>query len=163
MVAKTLDHNQEKEKNHFAEIIAKGDLLHGVSAIRVKSISKNIANNMVKKFRLSLVAEQLVRAREKKGPTLGIKQQGGQSGRSPDALLCEQLASCAGFIRTNMEFPRKKAWDLHKNMYKVKGNYFACGPRSCWWRKRSDSSDTCVASVVCWPVVRCFQLREREE
>ena len=36
--------------------------------------------------------------REKKGPTLGTIQQGGQGGRSPNVLSYEQLGSCAYFI-----------------------------------------------------------------
>ena len=34
--------------------------------------------------------------------------------RSPKALSHEQLGSCAGVIEADMEFARKKAWDLHK-------------------------------------------------
>ena len=32
----------------------------------------------------------------------------------------EQLRSCADFIEANMEFARKRAWDLHKNFCKAK-------------------------------------------
>ena len=45
---------------------------------------------------------------------MGILQQGGQSGRSPNALSYKQLGSCAEFIDGNIEFARQKAWDLHK-------------------------------------------------
>ena len=61
--------------------------------------------------------------REKKGPTLGICQPCGQSGRSPKALSYEQLGSCAEVFEANMEFARKKAWDLHKRKNNVKRTY----------------------------------------
>ena len=81
------------------KVNAKGDLLHGVSAIPVRSISQDIV-----KFRLARVADRFVKEREKKGPTLG-----GQSGRSLNALSCEQLGSCADVFEANMDFARKKA------------------------------------------------------
>ena len=36
-----------------------------------------------------------------------------------NVLLIEQLGRCADVIEANMECARKKAWDFHKNMYKV--------------------------------------------
>ena len=98
--------------------IAKGGLLHGVSAIPVKSIEQKIVKNIVKKCRLAGVTERLLKEREKKCPTLGIMKQGGQGSRNPNAVSCEQLGSCAIFIEANMEFVQtKKTWDLHKNIY----------------------------------------------
>ena len=70
--------------------------------------------NIVKKFRLSRGAERFVKEREKKGHTLGMRQQGC---RSPNALSYEQLGSRADFIEANTEFARKQASDLLKNMF----------------------------------------------
>ena len=44
---------------------------------------------MPRKSRLAGVGERFVKEREKKGPTLGIKQQGEQSGRNSNALSYE--------------------------------------------------------------------------
>ena len=52
--------------------------------------SQNIGNNIVKKFRLARVAERFVNECEKYDPTLGIIPPSGHSGRSPNALVCEQ-------------------------------------------------------------------------
>ena len=46
---------------------------------------------MVKKFRLSRVAERFVEEREKQGHTLRMFQQYGHSSRRPNALSYEQL------------------------------------------------------------------------
>ena len=101
--------------------IAKGELLHGVSAIPAKSILQTIGKNLFKKFRLSRVTHPSVNERETKGPILEIIQQGGQIRRSPSVLSCEQLGSCAGFVEASVEFARNKAWELLKNTHKVKG------------------------------------------
>ena len=85
VVAKTLDYTHSEDKITSPKFIAKGDLLHGV--IHSSEINfTDFLNNIVNKFRLSRVGEEFLKEREKKGHTLGIKQQGGQSGRSPDAL-----------------------------------------------------------------------------
>ena len=75
---------------------------------------------MVKKFRQARVADRFVKERDKKAHTLGMLRPGGENNRCPDALSFEQLGSCASLI---MEFARKKAWDLPKNIYEVKGTY----------------------------------------
>ena len=51
-----------------------------------------------------------------------------KNGRSPNALSHEQLACCcADLVEANMEFACNKAWELHKNIYKVKETYIqAC-------------------------------------
>ena len=50
-----------------------------------------------------------------------------KNGRSPNALSHEQLACCADLVEANMEFARKKAWELHKNVFQVKETYIqAC-------------------------------------
>ena len=54
-------------------------------------VLQKIRNGITKKFRLSRVAERFVKEREKKGHTLRIMKQGGQSGRSPNVLSYEQL------------------------------------------------------------------------
>ena len=95
VVAKTLDHTKAEEQHSSLKCIARRDFLHGVSAILVKSILQNIVNVIVKKSRLTLVAERIVRERERTTPTMGIVRQGGQSGRSPNALSYEELGSCA--------------------------------------------------------------------
>ena len=79
---------------------------------------------MVKKFRLARVAERLAPESKKKGPTLGIIQKGGQSGRSPNTLSYEQLGSCADSVKVNMEFARKKALNSHRTSTKSKGLVF---------------------------------------
>ena len=87
VVAETLDHTKAEEEIPSLKVIAKGNVLHGISAIPVKSISQKIVKNIVKKKnRLSRVAERFVEEREKKSHTLEIIQQGGQSGRNPNAL-----------------------------------------------------------------------------
>ena len=48
---------------------AKGNFLHSVSAIPVRSILWNIGKTVVKKFRLPRVAARFVKEREKKGDT----------------------------------------------------------------------------------------------
>ena len=81
---------------------------------------KNVKNTF-KQFQLSRIATRFVQEREKKGSTLGITQQGGENCRSPHAPSYEQLGCGAKIIEANMEFERKKAWDLHKNINKVLG------------------------------------------
>ena len=59
--------------------------------------------------------------------TLGDRKQCGQHVRCPNAVLYEQLGSCAVFVEANMKFAWKSAWDLRNNMYKVKGSHIqAC-------------------------------------
>ena len=118
VVAKTLDYTQAEEEITSLTLSVRGDPLLPAPAFPVKSF-----------FHKNLVASQnvFVKELEKKGHTLGIRQQGGQSGRSPTALSYEQIGSCVFFIENNMEFARKKAWDLHNNFHKVKGtNVQAC-------------------------------------
>ena len=74
VVSRTLDHTQAEDKLTSLKFSAKGDLLHGVSAIPLKSILQKIVKHSVKKFRLSRVTEPFVKEREKKGPTLGTTQ-----------------------------------------------------------------------------------------
>ena len=87
---------------------SEGRLLHGVSAKPARSILERVS-----------VAQE----REKKGHTLGMIQQSGESGRSPNALSYERLGSCAEFIVANVKLVRKNALDLHKHFYNVKGTY----------------------------------------
>ena len=75
-----------------------------------------------RKFRLARVAERFVKECEKKGPTLGMIQQWRKS-RRPSDLLCVQLGSCAEVLEANIAFAGKEAWDLPKNVCKVKGTY----------------------------------------
>ena len=60
----------------------------------------------------------LFKSTKSKATRWGLKKQRAQNGRSLNALSHEQLGSCAEFIEANMEFARKKAWDVHKNMKK---------------------------------------------
>ena len=77
------------------KFIAKGDFLHGVSAIPVKSFFyRKIGKNIVKKFQLSRIFERFVKEREKKGPILRIIQQGEQNSRSPNALCSTCSSEC---------------------------------------------------------------------
>ena len=69
---KTLDLTQPEDETHFEKLTAKGNFLHGMSAIPMKSNLQKIVWNIVKKFRHTRVAERLVKEREKKGPTLGL-------------------------------------------------------------------------------------------
>ena len=91
----------------------------GCQLFQCNHLFQKIGKNIAKKFRLALVEERFVEEPEKKGPTFGITQQGGQSSRSPNALPFEQLAHCADFVEANMEFARQNAWDLHKKTYQV--------------------------------------------
>ena len=86
----------------------------GCQLFQCNHLFQKIGKNIVKKFRLARVEERFVEEPEKKGPTFGITQQGGQSSRSPNALPFEQFGHCADFV-----VARKKAWDLHKNTYQV--------------------------------------------
>ena len=81
VVATTSDHTQAMEEVTLPKSRAKGDLLHGVSAIPVKTSSEK------KKFRVSRVTRRCVKQREKKGPPLGVIQQGGQRKQSKSQLL----------------------------------------------------------------------------
>ena len=82
-----------------------------------QKVGKEVAR---KKFRLSRVAQRFVQEHEEQSHTLGKKKQRGQNGRSLNALSHEQLGSCAELTEANMEFARKKACDVHKNMKNVK-------------------------------------------
>ena len=65
------------------------------------------------------------RAEEEKANVGDLKKW--KNGRSPNALSHEQLANCADLVEANMEFARKQAWELHKNIYKIKETYIqAC-------------------------------------
>ena len=96
-----------------------------------------------KRFRLSRVAQRFVQEHEKQSYTLGIKNQRGQNGRSLNALSHEQLGSCAEFIEANMEFARKKAWDLHKNMKNVKRTHVQILPTA----EQNNTKESCRISV----------------
>ena len=72
---------KQREEVTLPKSRAKGDLLHGVSAIPVKTSSEK------KKFRVSRVTRRCVKQREKKGPPLGVIQQGGQRKQSKSQLL----------------------------------------------------------------------------
>ena len=61
---------------------AKGDFLHGVSAIPTRFTLQQVGKNKVKKFRLSRVAQHFVQEREKRAHTVGIIRQGGRSSQS---------------------------------------------------------------------------------
>ena len=89
VIAKTLDHNQSQEKVDSLRSLRRETFCAGCPLFSAKSNLPKIGKNIVKKVR------------QRKGPTLGMIPQDGQSG----GRLC----------RTS-----KKAWDLHKNMYKVK-------------------------------------------
>ena len=87
----------------------------------MKSILRMRGKAVVKQFRPSRVAKRFVQERDKKGHTLGITQQGGEVCRHSNALSYDQLESCADVLEAKMEFVRKNAQDLHKNIYKVQG------------------------------------------
>ena len=93
---------QQKEVTslHFR---AKGDFLHGMSAIPVRYALQNFGGEVAKKFRQSRVAKRSVQQREKKCHTLRIIQQCGDNGRRPNALSSEQLGCCAAFIDASMK------------------------------------------------------------
>ena len=67
--AKTLDHTPAGEKITCRKFIAKGDILHWVSALPLKSSLEKKWKNSVKKFRLARIAERFVNEPEKKCPT----------------------------------------------------------------------------------------------
>ena len=98
VVAKTLDHTQADDQVTTIKFIAKGDFLHGVSAIPPTAMLQTSAKNIVSTFRLARVADRFVKESEEIGPTLSIIRPGGQSGRSPNTLSYEQLGSCAGLL-----------------------------------------------------------------
>ena len=77
VVVKTLDHTQAGEITSL-KFMGDGNLLHGVSAIPVKSILRKLGKDIVERFRLARVAERSVKEREKKDHTLGITCQGGE-------------------------------------------------------------------------------------
>ena len=75
-----------------------------------------------------------------------LSQRGGQNGRSPSALSYAQFGSCADAIEVNMEYVRMKAWDLQKNIDKVKGSYEqACEHSSDL--QQDNSRESCRISV----------------
>ena len=95
VVAKTLDHTQAEDTVTSPTFIANGNFLH-VSVVPVNSILQTSGGKLVNKFRLArLWQSDFVTEREKQGPILRILQQGGHSGRSPNALSFEQLGSSA--------------------------------------------------------------------
>ena len=142
-MAKTLDHTQTEEDITSQTFIAKGDFRHGVSAIPAKSILQNIGKNDAQKSRLAGVAERFLKEREKKCPTLGIIQQGEQSGRSSNALLYAQLGSCAESIEANMQFARKRAWHL----YKITGTFVQACEKCLRPPNRTTQQKSCRISV----------------
>ena len=85
----------------------------------------NSAHSRLNKFAqqvptISRCAKFCSRAREEM-PHVGIYTTKWTKSRRLFALWYEQLGRCAEFLEANMEFARKKAWDLHKHMSKVKG------------------------------------------
>ena len=110
----------ESKKRTNSVAVAKNIGYDGVSGILVQAILQNMGEEVATKFRPSRVAQRFDQERDKKSHTLGVVQQRGQHGRSPNALSYEQLGSCAELIAANMKRARKKAWDVHKNVYKVK-------------------------------------------
>ena len=99
VVAKTLDLTQAEDEVTSLKFMAKGDLLHGMSAIPVKSSFTEIEVSIRRK----------VCERTRQGPTFEIIKQGRQNHRSPNALSFQQRGNCAEFIEANMEFARKKS------------------------------------------------------
>ena len=85
----------------------------------------NSAHGRLNKFSqqvptISRCAKFCSRAREER-PHVGIYTTKWTRSRRLFALWYEQLGRCAELLEANMEFARKKAWDLHKHMSKVKG------------------------------------------
>ena len=66
VVVKTLDHTQAEDEITSLPFTAKGDLLHGVSAIPVKSILQNLWKTTARKFRLFRVSERFVKVRKER-------------------------------------------------------------------------------------------------
>ena len=99
---------------HFAQILIE----EGVSATPAKSILQKMVEYCQEVPTTSRRNPFCERAREERS-LLGIVQRGGQNSRSPNALSHTQLGSCADFIEANMEFVRKIAWDLLKNVHEV--------------------------------------------
>ena len=63
-----------------------------------------------------------MKKREKKGPTLGLIQLGGQSSRRPNALSYEQLGRCAVFQLSKVDVAVKKRGTCNHLEYTVEGN-----------------------------------------
>ena len=117
VVANPLDLTQAEEDITSLTFRARGDLLHVVSA--AKSVcSRKLA-------RIGSRSSDWLASRNVMFKSARRKVQPWES-YNRFKLSCVQLESCADIIGANMEFARKKAWDPHKNMYKVKGTFHTC-------------------------------------
>ena len=107
-------------ENRFAKI--QGDRRppgRGVSYIsEIKKLQK-IEKNIVKKFRLFRITERFVKYRVKIGPTLGIIQRQEVKVQT----FCRTSNSEEVLSKQTWNLLAINAWDLHKNIYEVKGTY----------------------------------------
>ena len=108
VVAETLDHTQAQDTVTSPEFIAKGDFLHGVSAIRVISFLKNVSN-MVKTFRLARVAQRFCESARLNGPTFGHCTTRCTKRSTSECSVVPASGSFADFIEANMKFAHKNA------------------------------------------------------
>ena len=145
VVAKTLDITQAGKEATSLQNRPKVDLLHGVSAIPVRSILQNVGQEVTKKFRPPRVAKRFVQERERRGHASGLVQRGerngDKNGRSPNALPHEQLGSFAELVEANMDFARQHALDLCNNTYNVE-RIFPGSRSDCNHEKREITVDS---------------------
>ena len=115
--------HSNRGRNHFAEIHNEGRRsARCVSDSNDNQVRKKMENT-VKKFRLSRVAKRFVKEREKKGETLRILLKLDKA--VAVRMLCHTSNSeVVQNLRGQTGFACKKAWDLHKNKYKVKQTWF---------------------------------------
>ena len=59
-----------QDKRTSQKCVAKGYLLHGMSAIPAKSSVQDVEKDIVNNFRVSRLAERFVNERKKNGPTV---------------------------------------------------------------------------------------------
>ena len=121
VVAVALDDTQAEDKITSLKFIAKGDRLHGVSAIPVNSILQKIGKNIVTNFRLARVAERFVKERKKKSPTLELYNNVDEAVEVRMLCLTSNSDVVQTLVEAYMDLVCKKAWDLHKNISKVRG------------------------------------------
>ena len=103
--------------------MAKEDFLHGMSAIPAKSISQQLGKNIVKKFRLSRIAERFVNKTSEERSNLGdqITRWTKQS-KSECSVVRATRKLCGDLLKQEWNM-LTKAWDLQKDTYKAKRTY----------------------------------------
>ena len=100
------------QRSHFAKFLSNGRL--------TERCVRDFRKHCHRRWRLFRVAARcLFKSARRTGHAMGIVQQGGENNRSPNAVWYEEFGSCAD--PNDMGFACKKAWDLHKNMFKGKG------------------------------------------